>query len=115
MPTTTRERSASSSSRSTGHVLASGNRVWGNRAPSYDYGWDGSAFEIYGASNVTITDNVAWDNENVLETGTDKSGPACSGNVFARNVAYGGTTARALVGHVPALRRGHGRCQQHVP
>ena len=35
------------------------------------------AFEIYGASNVTITDNVAWDNENVLETGTDAGGPAC--------------------------------------
>ena len=79
--------------RSTGAVLASGNRVWGNRAVSYDYEWDGSAFEIYGASNVTVTDNIAWDNENVLETGTDQTGPQCSGNVFARNVAYGGTTA----------------------
>ncbi len=79
--------------RSTGAVIASGNRVWGNRASSYDYDWDGSAFEIYGASNVTISDNVAWDNENVLETGTDRSGPQCSDNVFARNVAYGATTA----------------------
>ncbi len=79
--------------RSTGAVLVSGNRVWGNRATSYDYGWDGSAFEIYGASNVTITDNVSWDNENILETGTDKTGPACSGNVFARNIAYGASTA----------------------
>jgi len=79
--------------RSTGAVLASGNRLWGNRAMSYDYGWDGSAFEIYGASNLTITDNLAWDNENLLETGTDNTGPQCSGNVFARNVAYGSTTA----------------------
>ncbi|MBX3029583.1 MAG: right-handed parallel beta-helix repeat-containing protein [Chloroflexi bacterium] len=78
--------------RSTGPTLASGNRIWGNRAASYDYEWDGSAFEIYGASNVTITDNVAWDNENVLETGTDKTGPACADNVFARNVAYGATS-----------------------
>jgi len=78
--------------RSTGNVLASGNRIWGNRAVSYDYGWDGSAFEIYGASNVTMTDNVAWDNENILETGTDKGGLACANNVFARNVDYAATT-----------------------
>jgi parallel beta-helix repeat protein len=77
--------------KSTGHVLVSGNSIWGNRAASADYGWDGSAFEIYGASNVTMTDNVAWDNENVLETGTD-TGVLCSNNVFARNVAYGATT-----------------------
>ena len=79
--------------RSTGAVLASGNRIWGNRAASYDYEWDGAAFEIYGASNVTMTDNVAWDNENVLETGTDSSGPQCASNVFARNIAYGATTS----------------------
>jgi parallel beta-helix repeat protein len=80
--------------RSTGHVLAAGNRVWGNRATSSDYTWDGSAFEIYGASNVEIVDNLAWDNENVLESGTDPGGnPPCANNVFARNVAYGATTA----------------------
>ena len=78
--------------RSTGHVLAAGNRIWSNRAASYDYVWDGSAFEIYGASNVTMTDNVAWDNENILETGTDQGALACSNNVFARNVAYAATT-----------------------
>jgi parallel beta-helix repeat protein len=77
--------------KTTGHVVASGNYVWGNRAPSYDYTWDGSAFDIYGASNVTITDNVTWDNENVFETGTDP-GLACRDNVFARNVSYGATT-----------------------
>ena len=79
--------------KSTGAVLATGNRIWGNRAASYDYEWDGAAFEIYGASNVTMSDNTAWDNENVLETGTDSSSPQCTGNVFARNIAYGATTA----------------------
>jgi hypothetical protein len=77
--------------KSTGAVLAQGNRIWANRASSYDYTWDGGAFEIYGASNVTMTENVVWNNENVLETGTD-SGRACTGNVFTRNVAYGATT-----------------------
>jgi parallel beta-helix repeat protein len=79
--------------KSTGHVLASGNTVWGNRSHSYDYTWDGSAFDFYGASNVTITDNVMWDNENVFETGTDKGGLGCNDNVFARNTAYGARTA----------------------
>ena len=77
--------------KSTGAVLASGNVIHGNRATSYDYTWDGGAFEIYGASNVTMTDNIVYDNENVLETGTD-SGHACSGNTFARNVAWGAST-----------------------
>lgn len=78
--------------KSTGHVLVSGNRVWGNRAISHDYGYDGAAFEIYGARNVTISGNTAWDNENVLETGTDRGGPPCLNNRFVRNVVYGATT-----------------------
>jgi hypothetical protein len=78
--------------RTVGSVVVSGNRVWGNRARSYDYGWDGGAFEIFGASNVTIRDNVTSDNENVLETGTDPGLP-CDNNRFVRNIAYGHTTA----------------------
>jgi parallel beta-helix repeat protein len=74
-----------------GPVLASNNDVWGNRAVSIDYGWDGGAFEIYGASGVTISGNRAWDNDVVLETGTDSS-MQCSNNVFVRNVAWGATT-----------------------
>jgi len=65
--------------------------VWGNRAASYDYGWDGSAFEIYGASNVTISGNTAWDNENVLETGMDPGG-RCASNRFVRNSVYAQTS-----------------------
>ena len=41
---------------------------------------------------MTITDNTVWDNENILETGTDKGGPACANNVFARNTAYAATS-----------------------
>jgi hypothetical protein len=36
-----------------------------------------------------MTDNTIWDNENILETGTDRGGLPCDSNVFARNVAYG--------------------------
>ena len=83
--------------KTTGHITASNNRVWANRAPSHDYGFDGGAFEIFGASNVRIVNNRMWNNKNVLETGTDGSIP-CSNNLFARNVAYGATTAGTSVG-----------------
>lgn len=83
--------------KTTGHILAEDNVLWGNRAPSYDYGWDGGAFEIFGASNVTMINNRMWDNRNVLETGRDAE-MGCANNVFARNVAYGATTADRSVG-----------------
>lgn len=76
----------------TGAVLVSGNNVWMNRALSYDYGWDGGAFDIYAASNVTIRDNVASDNQTVLETGTDPGLP-CDNNRFFGNLAFGNTTS----------------------
>ena len=41
---------------------------------------------------MTISDNVAWDNQNLLETGTDP-GAACADNRFVRNLAYGETTS----------------------
>jgi len=72
--------------KTTGPSLARGNQVWGNRAASFDYGQDGGAFEVYGASDVTIRDNVAWDNKDVLETGT--SGLPCARLRFVRNLAY---------------------------
>ena len=86
--------------RSTGRVLVSGNYIWGNRALSYDYGYDGGAFSIYAASNWTISDNVTWDNENVLETGTDAAKTACDGNTFTRNLNYGATTVGRTHGMV---------------
>jgi parallel beta-helix repeat protein len=91
--------------KTTGHITASSNLLWANRGPSYDYGWDGGAFEIFGASNVSMLDNRMWNNKNVLETGTDGE-LACSNNLFARNVAYGATTAGTSVGLM--LRCDHG-------
>lgn len=70
----------------TGVTIARDNQVWSNRAASHDYGTDGGAFEIWGSSNMQITGNTAWDNVNVLETGSD--GPACSNISFTRNIAF---------------------------
>jgi parallel beta-helix repeat protein len=83
----------------TGTITVTGNRVWGNRAPHlHDAGYDGGAFEVYGASNLRISDNVVWDNNNVMETGTDGVAP-CAGNTFTRNIV------RAL-GSVPGQTEG---------
>lgn len=70
----------------TGVTIARHNQIWSNRAKSHDYGTDGGAFEIWGSSNMQITDNTAWDNVNVLETGSD--GPACANISFTRNTAF---------------------------
>ncbi len=83
--------------KTTGRTLASGNLVWGNRAPSHDYGYDGGAFEVYGASDVTISDNLAWDNKDVLETGS--SGQPCARLRFVRNVGVAASS-------VPGWSRG---------
>jgi hypothetical protein len=77
---------------STGSVLAKGNQLWLNRAKSRWYGYDGGAFEIYGASDVTMTDNIAWNNKDVLETGT--SGVPCNNITFTRNIGYAASTAK---------------------
>ena len=81
----------------TGTVMVTGNRLWANRARSTDYGWDGGAFSIYGASHVRIEGNEVWDNENVLETGTDPGVP-CADNRFVRNIATGRATEGRAAG-----------------
>jgi parallel beta-helix repeat protein len=63
--------------KSTGTVTVTGNRLWDN----------GTHFEVYGASNLTISGNVTW-NGQVMETGTD--GLPCDGNRFIRNVGFRG-------------------------
>ncbi|MEO8246845.1 MAG: right-handed parallel beta-helix repeat-containing protein [Chloroflexota bacterium] len=83
---------------STGDVLVARNAIWGNRAVSPDWGYDGGATEIYASSNVTIEGNTMWDNRMVIETGSD--GAACSNNIFRRNVAYGATTKDVSKGMV---------------
>jgi parallel beta-helix repeat protein len=73
--------------KTTGLIKATGNLLWGNRARHLtDSGYDGGAFEVYGASDLWITGNVLGDNYNVMETGTDGPAP-CSRISFARNVA----------------------------
>ena len=86
--------------RTSGNVIFSGNLIWGNRAPSYDYGWDGGAFDIYAASDWTITNNVTWDNENVLETGTDAAKTPCADDTYTHNLNYAATTVGRTYGMV---------------
>ncbi|MDX6591862.1 MAG: hypothetical protein QOJ13_1058 [Gaiellales bacterium] len=77
--------------KTTGAIRVAGNSIHGNAARSSDYGWEGTALEVFGASNLTITGNRIWDNVNTLETGTN-GGMACSGNRFTGNRVWGGNT-----------------------
>jgi parallel beta-helix repeat protein len=89
MVTPTRGGNAVVFATTTGPIAVTGNRLWGNRARHlHDKGYDGGAFEVYASSDLTISDNVVWDNNNVMETGTDGSAP-CDRIVFTRNVVYG--------------------------
>lgn len=75
-----------------GTVTVTSNKLWGNRARHLtDTGYDGGAFEVYGASDLRISANVMWDNNNVMETGTDGTAP-CNRITFTRNIAYGAGT-----------------------
>lgn len=85
--------------RTPGPVQIVGNRAWGNRARSMDYGFDGGAFEIYDASRVAMTGNRVWNNQNVIETGTSPGG-ACRNNRFERNVAYRGKATGPTFGMI---------------
>ena len=77
---------------STGPISIRGNELWGNRAESFDYGHDGSAFEVFGSSKILITHNVVWDNETVMETGTNLTSQ-CVDIRFTHNVAFARTSS----------------------
>ena len=96
----------------TGAIRVTGNRIWGNRAPHLaDSGYDGGAFEVYGASNLLISGNLLWDNNNAMETGTDGVAP-CAGNRFERNTVRGlGTVAGETTGLI--LRCAEGMLVAH--
>jgi len=92
MVTSSRGGNAVVITKTTGLVSIIGNRIWGNRAPHLsDSGYDGGAFEVYAASDLNIEANVVWDNNNVMETGTDGTAP-CARLTFIRNIAYGAGT-----------------------
>lgn len=74
-----------------GPITVVRNEIWGNRATSTDYGRDGSAFEVFGASDLYIAENRVWDNETVMETGTNRE-RECRDITFVRNVGYAATT-----------------------
>jgi parallel beta-helix repeat protein len=74
---------------------ASGNTLTNNIGKSSDYGTDGGAFEIYNASNVTMTGNTIGNNENVLETGTFPGGD-CKNNTFSNNTVSGKSAGSTL-------------------
>jgi hypothetical protein len=99
--------------RTSGNILISDNTVSGNRAPSIDYGYDGGAFEIFGSSNITMSDNLVFDNQNILETGTN-SGYVCANNVFTRNVAYGGNDKSLVSNRGPMTQGILLRCAQNM-
>lgn len=81
--------------KTTGPITAEANLLWENHTlGSIDN--DGVAFEIYGAANITMTGNIMWDNEAVLETGTE-SGIPCRDITFTRNIAYQVTRQQGLI------------------
>jgi hypothetical protein len=63
----------------------SGNTVSGSSASSFDYGRDGSAFEICNGNRNNIHHNVALDNKAFAEIG--KSSGTADGNTFRYNLA----------------------------
>jgi hypothetical protein len=83
-----------------GPVLIQRNQIWGNRAVSYDYGYDGGAFSVFAASNWTIRANTTWDNRNIFESGTDANHTPCDGGFFVRNLNYAATSVDRTVGMV---------------
>lgn len=73
--------------RTSGPVLATNNLLWDNHTIGLANP-EGVAFEVYAASNITISSNFIWDNETVLETGTDSNKTQCSNINFTRNISY---------------------------
>jgi len=89
-----------------GQVTVRGVKVYGNRVsaakPSIDYGLnEGSAFEMWRSSGVTIEDCELWDNQVAVETGTN--GVQCS-FIFRRNLVRNAKTDSARLSKGLLLR-----------
>jgi hypothetical protein len=65
--------------------IISRNTVSGHFAASYDYGYDGAAFEIYNGNRNLFEYNITADNETFTELGRNGAGKTADGNVFAYN------------------------------
>jgi hypothetical protein len=65
------------------------NVIVGSDAFSYDYGRDGSAFEVYGGSHNRVYRNTARDNQTFVELGKASSDPESVDNQFAYNRVTG--------------------------
>ena len=64
------------------------NYITGSDAKSADYGRDGCAVEIFGASNTMVHHNTAVNNNCFVELGRSSSGPAVDANRFEYNTIY---------------------------
>jgi len=73
--------------RTSGPILAEGNQLWENHTINLPDP-EGAAFEVYAASNITMADNILWENETILETGTDEAKTPCDQITFIRNIAF---------------------------
>ncbi|MCA1704965.1 MAG: right-handed parallel beta-helix repeat-containing protein [Actinobacteria bacterium] len=83
------------------------NEVRGSDAPSPDYGRDGAAFEIYGASNTIVHHNISINNDAFTELGKAPEDTTADNNRFEYNAIYSdeaegvdpkpGSQAKALV------------------
>jgi hypothetical protein len=62
------------------------NTIVGSYAASYDWGHDGSAFEVYGGSENRFDHNLARQNENFIEIGCDCSSRSANRNQIDYNV-----------------------------
>jgi hypothetical protein len=58
------------------------NSISGSRAFSYDFGLDGAAVEVYGATGASVHHNLAVDNDTFVELGNPRS----ADNLFEFNV-----------------------------
>jgi hypothetical protein len=84
---------AAVSTNTTTPIMVTKNTIYNDVAPSADYGTDGQAFEIYGAHNVVFDSNVAYNNENILETGSGTSNASGCGNMTFTNNRVSGLSS----------------------
>ncbi len=96
------------------YVVVRRNLIYECHATSFDYGVDGGAVELYacggtGAVGTTtggcvIEDNICYNNEGFLETGTGNSTTyPMRGNIVRRNLVYGKCSYDTVNNDTPAM------------